>query len=128
MCIRDREIGLENPSTSIKTIFAANRPPNSDIRVLYRLKRDDSSEFDKKFELMPGFKNTDAAGFTINPKDNDGSSDVKIPASLVGEFIDYEYTVDNLPPFTAFQIKVVFMSTDQADSPEIIDFRTIAVA
>ena len=64
----------------------------------------------------------------INPKDNDGSSDVKIPASLVGEFIDYEYTVDNLPPFTAFQIKVVFMSTDQADSPEIIDFRTIAVA
>ena len=123
-----KEIGLENPSTSIKTIFAANRPPNSDIRVLYRLKRDDSSEFDKKFELMPGFKNTDAAGFTINPKDNDGSSDVKIPASLVGEFIDYEYTVDNLPPFTAFQIKVVFMSTYQADSPEIIDFRTIAVA
>tara|TARA_B100001175_G_scaffold112438_1_gene95385 strand:- start:7119 stop:14210 length:7092 start_codon:yes stop_codon:yes gene_type:complete len=123
-----KEIGLENPSTSIKVIFGANRPPNSDIRVLYRLKRDDTSEFDKKFELMPGFKNTDAAGFVINQKDNDGSSDRKIAASLDNEFVDYEYTADNLPPFTSFQIKVVFMSSDQADSPEIIDFRSIAVA
>ena len=128
MVYQTKEILLDNPSSSLKVLFAAMRPPECDIRVLYRLKRSDTSEFDKKFELMPGFKNLDPAGDVVNPKNNDGQSDAKIPASLNGEFIEYEYTAANLPPFTAFQVKVVFNSSSQAQAPEMIDFRSIAVA
>ena len=128
MVYQTKEILLDNPSTSLKVLFAAMRPPECDIRVLYRLKRSDTSEFDKKFELMPGFKNLDPAGDVVNPKNNDGQADSRIPASLNDEFIEYEYTVANLPPFTAFQVKVVFNSTSQAQTPEMIDFRSIAVA
>ena len=98
------------------------------MRVLYRLKRADTSTFDKKYELFPGFKNLDSAGDVLNPDNNDGQSDKKIPASLNNQFVEYEYTVDNLPQFTAFQIKVVFSTTNQSESPELMDFRTIAVA
>ena len=40
----------------------------------------------------------------------------------------YEYTVDDLPPFTGFQIKVDIASTNQAQPSELLDFRAIAVA
>ena len=122
-------IQLENPASSIKVLFAANRPGGADIRVLYRLQRvDGGGETDKIFELFPGYPNLDAAGFVINPKNSTGQSDKKTSASLEGEFVEYEYTMDDLPQFTGFQIKVVFSSTNQADSPELLDFRAIAVA
>jgi len=121
-------IKLENPATSLKVLFAAFRPPASDIRVLYRLFRADSDSIDKVFELMPGFDNLDASGFVIEPKNNSGRPDRDIVPSLEDQFIEYEYTVDDLPPFTGFQIKVDIASTNQAQDPELLDFRAIAVA
>ena len=122
-------ISLENPASSIKVLFAANRPAGADIRVLYRLQRvDGGGETDKIFELFPGYPNLDAAGFVINPKNSTGESDKKTSASLDGEFVEYEYTMDDLPQFTGFQIKIAFSSTNQSDSPELLDFRAIAVA
>ena len=119
---------LENPATSIKVIFGAFRPPASDIRVLYRLFRADTDSIDKVFELRPGFDNLDASGFVIESKNNSGRPDRNIVASLDDQFIEYEYTVDDLPPFTGFQIKVDIASTNQAQDPELLDFRAIAVA
>ena len=121
-------IKLENPATSLKVLFAAFRPPASDIRVLYRLFRADTDSIDKVFELMPGFDNLDASGFVIESKNNSGRPDRNIVASLDDQFIEYEYTVDDLPPFTGFQIKVDIASTNQAQDPELLDFRAIAVA
>ena len=121
-------IKLENPATSLKVLFAAFRPPASDIRVLYRLFRADTDSIDKVFELMPGFDNLDASGFVIESKNNSGRPDRNIVASLDDQFIEYEYTADDLPPFTGFQIKVDIASTNQAQDPELLDFRAIAVA
>ena len=121
-------IRLENPATSLKVLFAAFRPPASDIRVLYRLFRADSDSIDKVFELMPGFDNLDASGFVIESKNNSGRPDRDIVPSLENQFIEYEYTVDDLPPFSGFQIKVDIASTNQAQDPELLDFRAIAVA
>jgi len=95
---------------------------------LYRLQRADGDEIDKVFELMPGFDNLDAAGFVINDKNNSGRPDTNIVASLEDQFLEYEYTVDDLPLFTGFQTKVVIASTNQAQVDELIDFRAIAVA
>jgi len=121
-------IKLENPATSLKVLFAAFRPPASDIRVLYRLFRADGDSIDKVFELMPGFDNLDSSGLVIEAKNNSGRPDRNIVPSLENQFVEYEYTVDDLPPFTGFQIKVDIASTNQAQDPELLDFRAIAVA
>ena len=121
-------IRLENPATSLKVIFAAFRPPSADIRVLYRLFRADADSIDKVFELMPGFENLDAAGFVISDKNNNGKSDRNVPPSIENQFLDYEFTNDNLPSFTGFQVKVVLTTTNQAQVPELLDFRALALA
>ena len=121
-------IKLENPATSLKVLFAAYRPASADIRVLYRLQRSDSDELDKVFELFPGFQNLDSNGNVIAPANNNGQADRKIAASLEDQFLEYEYSVDDLPQFTGFQIKVVLSSVNQAEDPELLDFRSIAVA
>mgnify|MGYP001187130245 CR=1 FL=1 len=121
-------IKLENPATSLKVLFAAFRPASADIRVLYRLQRSDSDEIDKVFELFPGFQNLDTNGNVIAPANNNGQADTKIAASLEDQFLEYEYSVDDLPQFTGFQIKVVLSSVNQAEDPELLDFRSIAVA
>ena len=77
---------------------------------------------------MPGFDNLDAAGFIINTNNNSGKPDKKTSASLEGQFNEFEFTADDLPQFTGFQVKVVFSSTNQAEDPELLDFRAIAVA
>ena len=128
-CIyQTKVIKLDTPSSSLKVLFAAMRPPEADIRVLYRLFRADGDEIDKVFELMPGFDNLDAAGFVINDKNNSGRSDTNVVASLEDQFLEYEYTVDDLPLFTGFQVKVDISSTNQAKPAELLDFRAIAVA
>jgi len=128
MVYQTKEIGLENPSTSLKVLFAANRPSNCEMRVFYRLKREDTSEFDQIFEPMPGFNNLDASGDVINDSNNSGLPDKNISPSLKNSFNEYEYTADDLPQFTSFQVKIVFNSSSQSEAPELLDFRTIAVA
>lgn len=97
--------------------------------MLYRLQRvDGGGETDKVFELMPGFENLDSGGFLINGKNNNGKPDRKIPASLEGQFNDYTFTAENLPAYNGFQVKVVFSSSNQAQAPELLDFRAIALA
>ena len=119
---------LENPATSLKVLFAAFRPPAADIRVLYRLFRADTDSLDKVFELMPGFENLDSSGFVISEKNNSGRPDRNVVPSLEDQFLEYEFTKNNLPPFTGFQVKVCLSSINQAQVPQLLDFRAIAVA
>ena len=121
-------IRLENPATSLKVLFAAFRPASADIRVLYRLFRADSDSIDKVFELMPGFDNLDSSGFVISEKNNSGKPDRNVSPSLDDQFLEYEFTKNGLPPFTGFQVKICLTSTNQAQVPELLDFRAIAVA
>ena len=121
-------IALENPATSLQVLLGAYRPTSADIRVLYRLFRVDGSEVDKVFELFPGFDNLDNNGRVINSKNNSGRSDRQISASLQGQFSEYTFTANNLPQFSAYQIKVELTSTNQAQSPQLMDFRAIALA
>lgn len=121
-------INLDSPATSLKVMMAVFKPAPADIRVLYRLKRVDGSQTNKVFSLMPGFNNLDINDDVIDPKNNDGSSDTEKPSSIGTNFIDHVFTANNLPQFSAFQIKVELTSTDQAQVPLIKDFRTIALA
>tara|TARA_S200002703_G_scaffold40971_1_gene35655 strand:- start:5808 stop:13097 length:7290 start_codon:yes stop_codon:yes gene_type:complete len=102
---------LENPSGSIKVFFTGYRPPNSEIKVLYRIKPVGSSE------------SIETLGYEYFP-----TADATIPAPTESEnYQDYEYEVTGLK-FDQYQIKIVFASPDQSAVPIISDLRAIALA
>lgn len=126
-------IQLEVPSTSIKIIVSAYINEFNDLRSLYSIQNDPNE--DPIYYPFPGFANLNNLGQTINPSLNDGTSDAFVPKTDVlssleepSLFKDYEFTVDNLPPFRYFSIKLVGSSTNQAYPPKLKDLRVIALA
>jgi len=105
-------VNLQQPAESLKVILTAYRNSSSDFRVLYKLTRSDSSEIDQTYELF----------------NTDGTSDVRVRASEDGEYLEYEFTADNLPQFTGFAIKIVMSGTNEAYSTKFRDLRAIALA
>ena len=102
---------LTNPSSAIKLIFAGYRPPNTVIKPLYRILPSGSTD------------PIETQGFEFFP-----TTGAKIPGTTETEqFRDYEYEVSGLS-FSQYQIKIVFVSANQAYSPIIQDFRAIALA
>jgi hypothetical protein len=123
-----KPIAIENPASSLKVIFSANKPPGTDIRALYKIYRSDGPS-NPDYELFPGYSNLNANSEIIDPNKNDGSSDRFIPNSnFDNQFNDHEFTITNLPEFRAYAIKLIFTSTNQAYVPRIRDFRVIALA
>jgi len=124
-------MNLESPSTTIKLQFASYRRNGSEIRAFFKTITEGSTEnsMDRDFELFPGFDNLNQFGNVINQSNNNGKSDDNVPASIYADdFKDYEFTVENLPPFTKFQIKIDMIGTNQAQPPLIKDLRAIALA
>jgi hypothetical protein len=124
---------LAQPATSLKVILSAYRHSSADFRVLYYLIRPDSSEVEQSFELFPGYNNltidNDNDGFldVIDPANNSGLPDVFVPASRQNQFLEYEYSANNLGQFSGFVIKIVMSSTNQAYPPRFKDLRSIAI-
>ena len=104
-------------------MFAANRPSDATIKVMFRiLSSEDSIDFD---DLPYTFFNTT------------GTSDVAVNSSLGFEdFQEYVYSAgvtddgigDPLPEFISFSIKIVMQSTNQSAIPRLSDFRALALA
>ena len=123
-------VNLTQASTSLKVILDAYRHESADFRVLYSLIKADSSEVKQEFELFPGYDNLKltASGLSvINSANNSGRPDVIVPASLEGQYREYEFTADNLELFTGYTIKIVMSGTNQAYAPRIKNLRTIAL-
>ena len=72
--------------------------------------------------------NIDQNGDIINVSNNSGRSDDPVPPSSGLEFKDYVFTSRELPPFTAFQIKIDMVGTNQAQPQFIKELRAIALA
>ena len=125
------KVNLAQPASSLKVLLTAYRPKVSDIRVLYSLIREDSAEVEQSFELFPGFDNLELTSSgelkVINPKLNDGRPDTKVPPSEKDQYLEYEFTANDLEDFSGYAIKIVMSSTDQANAPIIKDLRTLAV-
>ena len=124
-------IRLGQPASTLKVILNAYRPSSADIRVLYGLIRDDSSEVEQEFELFPGYENleTTSSGSlkVVDSSLNNGHSDFKVPVSEENQFLEYEYTANDLPDFSGYRVKIIMNGTDQANTPIIKDLRTIAL-
>lgn len=123
-----KKINLEQSATSIKSYISCVRDVSSDIRMLYKIYRPDVPDEDQTWELFPGYDNLDVNGEVINSDNNNGRSDLDVPASIEGQAREYSFTVDDLPSFTGFAIKIVVSSTNQARPPILRQLRAIALA
>lgn len=123
-----KPINLIISANSIKVILTAAQNNTNDIRVFYRIFRPDVQSIN--YEPFPGYSNyqigTDGIKRVINPSLNDGSSDYEIIKQSNNQLRDYEYSVDDLPNFTAFSIKIVMSGTNQAVPPYLTLLRAIA--
>jgi hypothetical protein len=126
-----KQYQLQLPATSLRLIVTADINSYSDIRALYSIDSEENN--DPIFELFPGNNNIDSLGNTINPSLSDGHPDDLLQKSNVLSFEpqnykEYEFNVNNLPPFKYCRIKLIFTSTNQAYVPKVKDVRTIALA
>ena len=124
-------VNLAQPATTLKVILSAYRHSSADFRVLYSLIRPNSSEVDQSFELFPGYDNlkytTDDGYKVLDNSKNSGLPDTFVSPSLDNQFLEYQFTADNLELFSGYTIKIVMSGTNQAYPPRIKELRTIAV-
>jgi len=124
-------VNLSQQATTLKVILSAYRHSSADFRVLYSLIRPDSSEVDQSFELFPGYDNlayTTIQGYKVLDKSkNSGLPDTFVSPSLDNQFLEYQFTADNLDLFSGYTIKIVMSGTNQAYPPRIKELRTLAV-
>jgi hypothetical protein len=126
-------VRLSQSATSLKVILSAYRHFSADFRVLYSLIRPDSSEVPQSFELFPGYSNltidnnNDGYLDVVDSTNNNGLSDTFVRSSRENEFLEYEFSANNLGEFTGYIIKIVMSSTNQAYPPRFKDLRSIAI-
>jgi hypothetical protein len=129
-----KRVNLKNPSTSLKVLVGASRHLSADFRVLYQLFKNDSEDIEQAFVPFPGYDNlrdTDGDGFgdsIIDTTKNNGRPDAKVVPNAENEFSEYQFSNDDLEPFTGFKIKIVMNGTNEAFAPKFKDFRVIALA
>jgi hypothetical protein len=128
-----KPISLETPASSIKLYMSAYVNTENDIRCFYSITDDPNSEL--IYYPFPGYTNLTTNGDIINISDNNGLPDKAISKTdVIGfdsdvlDFREYEFTIDNLPNFRYFGIKLIGTSTNQAYPPRIKDLRVIALA
>ena len=108
-----RKVNLKTPATSLKVIADNFRPPNTELKYMYKIiKRDENTPLD---DIGFEFFNTD------------GSPDVGIEVDQ-RNFKEYEYTANDLPEFTAFVVKIVGQGTNSCVVPAVSALRCMALA
>ena len=68
-----KEIGLENPASSVKIMADVYLNPSCDIRAFYAI--GDNENFEPVYRPFPGYNNINDRGEVIDPADNDGRPD-----------------------------------------------------
>jgi hypothetical protein len=122
-----KQVALAKSADSLKVLLDAYRHSSNEIKVMYRLFRNDSPNQEQKYELFPGYTNLDENGNIINYSKNTGDADTFVSPSVnPNDFRGYEYTASNLPVFNGFQIKIIMTGTNQSFVPEIKNLRAIA--
>ena len=128
-----KENVLETSATSLKIILDSHINEYTDIRAFYAISENQGSE--PTFVPFPGFNNLNERGQIISIDKSDGRTDEFTPPSEASGFIsrDLEYkeltfSVNDLPSFKSFRIKLVLTSTNQAYVPRVSDLKVIALA
>ncbi len=131
-----KAVTLENSATAIRLLLTGAMDQSNDIRAFYAIQND--IEESVIFTPFPGFANLDSGrsyGRVISPSANNGTPDVQLKKNSLYDYVpgprsfkEIEWTIDELPAFKIFRIKLIMTSTNQALVPVIQDIRAIALA
>ena len=119
--------------SSIKIIVAAHVGEDADLRAFFAVNGEPG--LDPIFTPFPGYSNLNSRGQVIAKENNNGESDSFIIKSNTKAFnsesIDYReytFTVDQLPAFKTYRVKLSLISKSQCFVPRVKDLRVIALA
>ena len=128
-----KEIVLENSASSLKIILAAHINVEADIRAFYSISNEPGLE--PTFSPFPGYSNLNTRGEVISPQNNNGEPDSRILKSstlvhdaAMTDYREYTFSIDELPAFKTYRIKINLTSTSQCYVPRVKDLRVIALA
>ena len=128
-----KEIMLENSASSLKIILAAHINIEADIRAFYAISNEPGLE--PTFSPFPGYSNLNTRGEVIAAQNNNGEPDTRILKSntlvhdsALTDYREYTFSIDDLPAFKTYRIKLNLTSTSQCFVPRVKDLRVIALA
>jgi len=127
-----KELQLENSASSIKIILSGHANSDASIRAFYAVGND--TGFEPIFTPFPGYNNLNSRGDVITAQNSDGLSDsLVVPSSQYGfgdnaNFKEYTFSIDKLPSFRYYRIKLILASTSQVFVPKVKDLRVMALA
>lgn len=103
-----KKINFSRPSEMLRVMFAALIPFEADVEVYYKTGLSTDALFDegRYFRAYP------TRGYTKNDTN----------------FLDMEFTVEDIPAFDSVMVKIVMKSSDKSKPPQIKDLRVIACA
>ena len=117
-----KEVSISNPATAINVHLLANVKDISNIEVFYKFKRASSQENFEDIDWVYFNEKGEPDVFEIASSENTISGIVEKQTA----YQDLEYTVDNLPEYSSFAIKIVMKGVDPAYVPKIQDIRAVA--
>ena len=128
-----KEILLENPASSIKIIVSAHLNEEADLRAFYAI--NNRNGVDPVFTPFPGYLNLNTRGEIIAAENNNGLPDSYVVKSnsyvfnpYQTDYKEYTFTIDQLPSFRNYRIKLNLTSRSQCYVPKIRELRVIALA
>jgi len=128
-----KEILLENPASSIKIIVSAHLNEEADLRAFYAI--NNRNGVDPVFTPFPGYLNLNTRGEVIAAENNNGLPDSYVVKSnsyvfnpYQTDYKEYTFTIDQLPSFRNYRIKLNLTSRSQCYVPKIRELRVIALA
>ena len=68
-------VKLQKSADSLKVLFDAYRHSSNNIKVMYRLLRNDTPDSQQLYEFFPGYDNLNSVGDVINSSKNNGNPD-----------------------------------------------------
>ena len=117
-----KEVSIENPATSIDVKTTVNTSDIENIRVLYRIKKSSSQENFEDIEWVY-FNGTGAPDVDVIATAENAISGITEKQSSYQEL---SYSVEDLPEFSSFAIKIVMKSSNPAFVPKVQDLRAVA--
>lgn len=102
-----KNIVFNNPSTSSRFFVAAKLPNSSSIKFFYKLIQTPGEQLETKawVELLP-----------------------TSPISNNTKFAEYEFQLSGVGSFIGYKTKVMLLGSDVTETPELKDYRSIALA
>ena len=117
-----KEVSIDNPGTSIDVKLTANATEIENIKVLYRTKKSSSQENFEDIEWIE-FNGTGLPDVDVIASAENSISAITEKQSSYQEL---SYSVEDLPEFSSFAIKVVMKTSNPAFVPKIQDLRAVA--